>query len=319
MEAAIAGPLNASGTVRGRLLGAADAREGSLDRYFKQRAVGFGALEVDLGDSTLLNLGISYQETDADNVSWGGLPPWYSTGALIDWPWGFNLGTDWTSLDTQRTEAFASLEHVFANGWTGRLVATRVVNDFQGQLGWFPPGTDANGNLTFPDPQTGLGVVGLGVGEVRRRLRPELAERSAERRLPGARPHPRLRRRPVRLEGRQSYRRLQRRPRGQVDRRRLRLGRQLSRARLARRDRTGYYDTETSQAGLYGTTQFHATDALAIIGGARVNWWEGSASDSWGGDNSYSFEGIVTPYLGFTYDINETWTAYGSVTSIYKP
>jgi len=165
VEADIAGPLNASGTVRGRLLGAADAREGSLDRYFKQRAVGFGALEVDLGDSTLLNLGISYQETDADNVSWGGLPPWYSTGALIDWPWGFNLGTDWTSLDTQRTEAFASLEHVFANGWTGRLVATRVVNDFQGQLGWFPPGTDANGNLTFPDPQTGLGVVASGSGK----------------------------------------------------------------------------------------------------------------------------------------------------------
>ena len=84
-------------------------------------------------------------------------------------------------------------------------------------------------------------------------------------------------------------------------------------------DRTGYYDTETSQVGLYGTTQFHATDALAVIGGARVNWWDGSASDSWGGDNSYSFKGIVTPYLGFTYDIDETWTAYGSITSIYKP
>ena len=28
---------------------------------------------------------------------------------------------------------------------------------------------------------------------------------------------------------------------------------------------------------------------------------------------------ILTPYLGFTYDINETYTAYGSITSIYKP
>ena len=27
-----------------------------------------------------------------------------------------------------------------------------------------------------------------------------------------------------------------------------------------------------------------------------MNWREGSASDSWGGDDSYSFEGIVTPY-----------------------
>nr|WP_170297752.1 TonB-dependent receptor [Paracoccus litorisediminis] len=27
----------------------------------------------------------------------------------------------------------------------------------------------------------------------------------------------------------------------------------------------------------------------------------------------------MTPYLGFTYDINPAWTAYGSWTSIYKP
>ena len=42
---------------------------------------------------------------------------------------------------------------------------------------------------TSPDPETGLGMVPRG-GEVRRRLRPGLAERGAERRLPGARPHP---------------------------------------------------------------------------------------------------------------------------------
>jgi outer membrane receptor for ferric coprogen and ferric-rhodotorulic acid len=60
--------------------------------------------------------------------------------------------------------------------------------------------------------------------------------------------------------------------------------------------------------------QFHATDALALIGGARVNLWDGTENDF-----SYTYEGIVTPYLGFTYDINETFTAYGSITSIYKP
>ena len=57
VEADISGPLNESGTIRGRLLGAADAREGTLDRYFKERYTGYGALEVDLTDQTLLNLG----------------------------------------------------------------------------------------------------------------------------------------------------------------------------------------------------------------------------------------------------------------------
>jgi len=56
-----------------------------------------------------------------------------------------------------------------------------------------------------------------------------------------------------------------------------------------------------------------------MIGGARVNWWDGSASDVYGANSSYEFKGVVTPYLGFTYDINETYTAYGSITSIYQP
>ena len=158
VEADISGPLNESGTVRGRLLGAADARDGTLDRYFKERTVGYGALEIDLTEQTLLNLGISYQSTDGDNASWGGLPPWYTTGALIDWPWGFNLGTDWTYVDTQRTQAFASLEHVFDNGWTGRLVYTHDRTDFQGQLGWFPPAGPI-------DPVTGEGVIASSAGK----------------------------------------------------------------------------------------------------------------------------------------------------------
>ncbi len=62
-----------------------------------------------------------------------------------------------------------------------------------------------------------------------------------------------------------------------------------------------------------------------MIAGARLNWWDGSASTTYvlypdfNSDDSYSFEAVLTPYVGFTYDINETYTAYGSITSIYKP
>ena len=85
------------------------------------------------------------------------------------------------------------------------------------------------------------------------------------------------------------------------------------------------YTNETTQVGLYATTQFHATDALAVIAGARLNWWDGSASTTYvlypdfNSDDSYSFEAVLTPYVGVTYDINDTFTAYGSITSIYKP
>ncbi|MEF9605526.1 TonB-dependent receptor, partial [Paracoccus sp. PXZ] len=83
--------------------------------------------------------------------------------------------------------------------------------------------------------------------------------------------------------------------------------------------RTYWAESETRQYALYGTLQFHATDQLRVLAGARANWWKGKET----GNNSlpfeYSYDGEITPYLGFTYDLNPVWTAYGSVSSIYQP
>ena len=139
VEADISGPLNESGTIRGRLLGAADARDGTLDRYFKERYVGYGALEIDLTDQTLLNLGISYQETDADNVTWGGLPPWYSTGDADRLAVGLQPRH---RLDLRRHPAHRGLRLARARLRQRldrpRSSAPTIETDFQGQLGWFP-------------------------------------------------------------------------------------------------------------------------------------------------------------------------------------
>lgn len=318
-EADVSGPLNESGTVRGRLLGAADAREGSLDRYSKDRYTGYAAIEIDLSDQTLFNAGISYQDTAADDASWAGLPAWYSDGSLIDWPRGFNLGADWTYVDTQRTEAFASLEHVFDNGWTGRLVATHARNDVQSQLLWVTDGTDAAGNPVFVDPVTGLGPVAGSAGKYDGTLK----QNSLNAVLNGdfealGRTHQFV----LGLFGSKE--------KTDTD------GYSVDDATLAPVGDVFDWDgsfpkpsfsptadqkwtTDTTQVGLYGTVQFHATDALAIIGGARLNYWDGAAFDSYYGDASYTYRNVVTPYLGFTYDITEVYTAYGSITSIYQP
>ncbi len=317
MEADISGPLNESGTVRGRLLGAADARETTLDRYFKERYVGYGALEVDITDQTLLNAGVSYQQTDADNVTWGGLPPWYTDGSLVDWPKGFNLGTDWTYVDTRRTEAFASLEHVFDNGWTGRLVYTYAKNDFQGNLGWFPP-QNGNYETTAIDPVTGEGVYassashydgGYDQNSINAVLNGDYQAFGRTHEFVGGLFA-------SRYEGRYDgysvsfgYPSI-----GNV----FDWDGSFPKPDFPTTD-PGVYTSDTTQVGLYATTRFRVTDALAVIGGARVNWWDGESSDPWSGTSSYEFKGVVTPYLGFTYDVTDVWTAYGSVTSIYKP
>ena len=141
--------------------------------------------------------------------TWGGLPPVRTAPAtLIDWPWGFNLGADWTYIDTQRTEAFASVEHVFENGWTGAASSRRTSRtSSQSQLAWISP-RDAR---TTRRPGS---ASSSWAGEVRRRLHPGLAERGAERRLPGARPVPRSSCVGVFVsKGERHLRRLRRRPR----------------------------------------------------------------------------------------------------------
>ena len=78
-------------------------------------------------------------------------------------------------------------------------------------------------------------------------------------------------------------------------------------------------DSNSKQYGIYGTTRLSVTDEFHILAGARINWWEGDEGDGTTINARYKFSGEVTPYLGFTYDINPTYTLYGSVASIYKP
>ncbi|WP_199258848.1 TonB-dependent siderophore receptor [Paracoccus binzhouensis] len=309
VESDVSGPLNASGTVRGRLVGVVDSREGALDGYEKDKYVLFGALEVDLTDSTLLSTGISYQKTKADNVTWGGLPPFYADGGLIDWDWGSTLGADWTYVDTERTEAFAALEHEFQNGWTGRVVLTHIHNDVDMELPWISG---------VPDRETGLG------------MSPWAAKYSGATKLTSLNA--------VVNGDFQAFGRTHQFVVGAMasDFDSTFDGYDVDTSTLAPVgnvfDWDGSYPrprfsdsvsrtwkSEQRQYGLYGSARIQATDALSVIAGARANWWKGKESSTGSPDFEYSYSGEITPYLGFTYDINPTYSAYGSVTSIYKP
>ena len=308
VEADVAGPLNESGTVRGRLLGAIDSREGTLDGYSKDKYVGYGALEIDLTDQTLLNLGLSYQATRTDNVTWGGLPPFDSNGDLIDWPWGFNLGADWTYLDTDRSEAFASIEHVFDNGWTGRLTATNIQNDSDMELAWISG---------IPDAETGLGMSSWAA-----KYKGDASSNTLNGVLNGdfdafGRQHQFVIG-AMASDTKGTYRGYPvdvatLAPVGDVFDYRQNLPRPTFGA-----EANYHFSSEAKQYGVYGAAQIRATDQLALIGGLRASWWDGKETQD-GDVFEYDYSGILTPYAGFTYDITDVYTAYGSVTSIYKP
>ncbi|MNI52681.1 Ferric-pseudobactin BN7/BN8 receptor precursor [compost metagenome] len=75
---------------------------------------------------------------------------------------------------------------------------------------------------------------------------------------------------------------------------------------------------------MVGSVRWSLTDDLSLITGARVIDWkrdETSTSLPTGAvtRTSRGESGVVTPYLGLVYDLNENWSAYASYTTIFKP
>ncbi len=306
VEADVSGPLNASGSLRGRLVGVVDGRDSSIDRYHKDKKVFYGALEYDLTENTLLSAGLTYQKTNADGATWGGLQPFYSDGGLIDWPEGASVGAGWTYVDTERTEFFTALEHRFGNGWAGRLVYTHVQNDMDATLAWI------SGE---PDRGTGDGMQGYGTrydgGYKQDNLNAiltgdyDLFGRSHQFVL-GA----------MASRGSGTYYGY-----GSGDTFDVNIHAMDGRYPAPVLSHTSTYTSASSarQYALYGTTRFSVTDRFNVLAGARINWWDGDEGDGATTTAEYSFSGEVTPYIGFTYDITSVYTAYGSIASIYKP
>lgn len=124
LEGDISGALNASGSVRGRLVAAYQDRESYLDYYSADKDVLYGVLEADIGANTMLTVGHTLQRNRPQGVLWGALPLYYDDGTPTDYDVSTSNSAEWTYWDTSTTITFAELQHQFANGWQGRAVYT---------------------------------------------------------------------------------------------------------------------------------------------------------------------------------------------------
>ncbi|HEX5739752.1 MAG TPA: TonB-dependent receptor plug domain-containing protein, partial [Hydrogenophaga sp.] len=149
VDADLAGALNASGSVRGRLVQAAEDKESYLDHYGQEKQVFYGVVEADLSPSTLLTLGHTQQENRPRGVLWGALPMRDANGMQTDYPVSTSTSAPWTYWDTQDTNTFAELSHQFANGWAAKGVLTRRELRSDGEMLYV---------YGAPDPVTGAGL-----------------------------------------------------------------------------------------------------------------------------------------------------------------
>ncbi|QJD67795.1 TonB-dependent siderophore receptor [Xanthomonas campestris pv. badrii] len=149
VDADVSGPLNQSGSVRGRAVGAWQEGDSYLDRYSIDKKVFYGVLEADLTDSTLLTVGASYQDNAPQGGMWGALPLYYSDGTQARYDRSTSTSADWSHWGSTDKRVFLEVQQALGGDWS-----------LKGSLNYRRFETE--GDLFYvygqPDRQTGLGL-----------------------------------------------------------------------------------------------------------------------------------------------------------------
>lgn len=298
-EVDIGGPLNESGSIRGRFASAFQDKHSYLDHYKRQNKAYYGIMEFDLSPATLLTAGFDYNKSIPTGSSWGGIPILDSKGNEVEVSRSFNPGASWASWEQYSHSFFTQLDHQFDNGWTGRAYYTFQVNGYDAQLG------SAFGSPDVDNDNSSYLIAG--------RYRGKTKSHSGEIYASG----------PFQLLGREHE---------------LVLGASLYRNHWKGKSFNyssegigNYYqwngesnkpdwgsvqsrnDELTLQKAVYATARFKPTDDLSLILGSRITNYHLSR------DYHSRSTGEVTPYVGVIYDLNDTYSLYASYTSIFMP
>ncbi|WP_283188722.1 TonB-dependent siderophore receptor [Pseudomonas sp. PMCC200344] len=313
-EGDISGSLTDSGNVRGRFVGAYQDKGSYIDHYSQKKDIYYGILEADLTDDTLLTLGVDKSSATPRGSSWTGNSPYFSDGGRTDFSRSFNPGADWSRRDFDSVTYFSSLEQALANDWKFKASFDQKTTDHDTQL--------ASASGGYADRATGEGnFLYWGRWEGHR------VQNTADVNVSG----------PFTLGGREHE---------------LVAGFMASHSRqtgatydtsafalvpgsiydwngsLAKQDfpKNGKYERTQSQNGLYLATRLRPTDDLSFILGSRLSTFKYNEDYSYtpGGTltdthASYKEHGVVTPYAGVVYDLNDTYSVYASYTKIYQP
>lgn len=314
-EADVSGPLNSEGTIRGRLVGVYEKGNSFVDWYHTEKKVMYGALDFDLSDDTLLRLSLDYQNTDSDGVSFGHIPLFYNNGTQTNFSRSFNPAARWSYLDNTHYNLTGLVEHKLGNDWTLKTAYSHQYSYRKGTTGSASGGT--------PDPVTGDGMF-MYVN----RLDSHQEQDTLDVYATG----------PFQLGGREHQLVVG----GTASHTHLNYptyqnafpdipnifawdGRQIDKPHFTK---NGENVTTLTQTGVYAAANFKPFDPLSVIIGTRVsNWKQDDFSSTFATDTDPYTEstdrtkktGVVTPYAGIIYDINDTYSVYASYTDIFLP
>ncbi|WP_455925463.1 TonB-dependent siderophore receptor [Pseudomonas putida] len=328
-------PLSADGRLRSRFVVTQQDANSFRDQQSDRSRAALANFEFDLSDATTLGAGYQYEYYKIVGGGWGAnIPIWYGDGSKTDLPRSTNVVPSWSFGEYTTRTTFGSLQHRFDNDWTldvrAAQSATEVLNH-RGLAKVNSAGSGVYGGYWNPD---GSGAVLNGLHSST-----DTTQQSAQFDLTG----------PFRLFGRTHQAMF-----GYNDSRTVAWspqyrcnmvsGTSTSASSLGCQFRanngfpianwlngvdddyainaykTGLHSkTTTRLQGMYAATRLSITDPLSVIIGARTSTYSATTLSTAGVRSNQQNHGVVTPYLGAVYDLNDTYSLYASYTDIFTP
>ncbi|WP_158601996.1 TonB-dependent siderophore receptor [Pararobbsia silviterrae] len=312
----IGGPLNQSGSLRARVVAMQHDQHLMQDGTWQRDQQVFGTLEADLTSTMTARVGASYTKQFGHEMY--GLP--VSTDHTpISVPRSLYLGASWNYTQLEKSSEFVKVEQKLADDWKAKVAYNHVQYSSFAAYGipnsYVDP-TTMIGNpysLSYADKNTQDSLDAFVSGPF------ELLGRKHQLTLGSSYLHQRDR----------SYEYLINPDTGLDifgDYTASILNNSIYSDAFAGGPQSNY-TTVSNQYALYANARISILDPLTLVLGAQATWWNSTVTpdsnpyyNAFGTTYSHDSSGPkFTPLVGLVYDINDTYTAYASYTSIYKP
>lgn len=302
------GPINAAGTVRGRLVTAYQDRHYFYSGTKSKTPLFYGVIDADLGQDTTLTFGARHQATNTDGYWLFGLPR-YKDGGALDVSRSTSLIQDWNRQKGQVNEVFAEAEHRFSKDWKARLSLNHTEVDLDQRVAIPAGGVDRTtgkgssfSTLYFNNAHVksdGLDLNTTGSFQALGGTHQVLLGASWSRQ--------RIHQKSVSLDANTA-----------ID---IYNPDHASIPRPTRPDWDSKEASRMEQTSLYGSTRLQLADPLHLLLGGKFSWLKYRSDDGLTGKKTRDYEQKheFTPYAGLVYDLNDQWSVYTSYADTYQP
>jgi len=302
VEGDITGPLNKSGSVRGRLIGALSSKDSWTDTVDNKVGVAYGTIAADLTDNTTATLTINHRSRDI--TPFNGLPT-LSDGTLLDLDTSTYTGATWNKFENNVTDYIAEIEHRFDDGGHAKVSALYSHVDVDFLYAYAAGAANSSGVVTSGTRWLARDYTQDSVSLDAHVSKPFELFGLENNIIAGAdyrTTDSTLYSATGVIAGAQNL---------------YNWNENIAKPTVSYVPPT---DTNLDQWGLYSQLRVKPIDPLTLIGGGRFSWFETDSYDNSTGKRTSSSEhGKFTPYAGIVYDLTDSISAYGSYTEVFQP